>query len=134
MTEQQEIVRRWIDLSGKVAVVTGAGRGIGAGIAVVLAATGAKVVAADIDEKSVQETAKRTGGIALRCNVACSASVRALVDTAADRFGSLDIIVNNAGLIEGLSGALPISQTIDGAGSCRSISMASCMAAARRHA
>lgn len=91
-------------LENKVAVVTGASRGIGRAIALELAAQGAKVVvnysgSAAKAEEVVTEI-KQTGGeaIAVQANVADADSVQALMKTAVDTFGSLDILVNNAGI------------------------------------
>jgi 3-oxoacyl-[acyl-carrier protein] reductase len=89
-------------LDGKVALVTGAGRGIGRAIALKLAAEGARVVVNDMDEGPAAETAEavRAGGSQA---VVCAGSVvdpafgERFVKTALDEFGGLDIIVNNAG-------------------------------------
>ncbi|MER1984727.1 MAG: 3-oxoacyl-[acyl-carrier-protein] reductase [Solibacillus sp.] len=91
-------------LENKVAVVTGASRGIGRAIALELAAQGAKVVvnysgSVAKAEEVVQEI-KQIGGeaIAVQANVADADSVQTLMKTAIDTFGSLDILVNNAGI------------------------------------
>ncbi len=88
-------------LDGRVAIVTGAGQGIGRGVALQLAAHGAQVVVADIDPATAAETvalAAARGGeaLAIGCDIADSASVAALVDTVATRYGALHILVNNA--------------------------------------
>ncbi len=89
-------------LTGKVAIVSGSGRGIGQAIALKLAGDGAKVVINDIDEAPARETValiEKAGGKA----VACTGDVTAkdfgerFVGTALESFGGLDIIVNNAG-------------------------------------
>lgn len=89
-------------LAGKVAVVTGAARGIGRATAERLLAEGAKVVICDIDESTLERTAAEIGAggdlVALRADVAVQAQVIALVKAAVDQFGSLDIMVNNAGI------------------------------------
>jgi 2-hydroxycyclohexanecarboxyl-CoA dehydrogenase len=86
-------------LDGKVAIVTGAGRGIGRAIAEKLATEGARVVVSDINEGSAQETARAIGGesVGLRADVTSKASVEAMVKEVMDRFGRVDILVNNAG-------------------------------------
>jgi 3-oxoacyl-[acyl-carrier protein] reductase len=89
-------------LEGRVAVVTGAGRGIGRAIASRLAASGASVVVNDLDSRAAAETAEaiRSAGHkseALAGDVTAPAFPKMLVDAAVERFGSIDIIVNNAG-------------------------------------
>ncbi|MGB3895626.1 MAG: SDR family oxidoreductase [Mycolicibacter sinensis] len=90
------------NLHGKVAIVTGAGRGIGSHIALKLAAEGAAVVVNDLDEVPARETAQAivsAGGRAVPAagNVTEDAFAQRFVDAAVDTFGGLDIIVNNAG-------------------------------------
>jgi 3-oxoacyl-[acyl-carrier protein] reductase len=87
----------------RVAVVTGASRGIGRSIALALAANGARIVAVDIDleetEAMVAEIkAKRSEAIALQGNVTVSADVNRMIDAAVEAFGRVDILVNNAGI------------------------------------
>ena len=93
-------------LNGKVAVVTGASKGIGAGIAKQLAAEGAAVVVnyasakADAD-KVVDEISKRGGkAVAVKANVSKKAEVEQLFAGAEKAFGKIDILVNNAGVYE----------------------------------
>jgi 3-oxoacyl-[acyl-carrier protein] reductase len=88
----------------KVAVVTGAGRGIGAATALRLAQEGAKVVINDISADNAQSTAAaiREQGleaIAVPCDITDRAAVQAMVQQAVDTYGRLDILVNNAGVI-----------------------------------
>lgn len=90
------------DLSADVAVVTGAGRGIGEGIATTLAEAGAAVVCAARRTSEIEEVAAqiRKGGgraIAVTTDVTDRDAVQALADAAVEEFGSLDIWVNNAG-------------------------------------
>jgi 3-oxoacyl-[acyl-carrier protein] reductase len=93
-------------LNGKVAVVTGASKGIGAGIAKQFAAEGAAVVVNYASSKSdadkvVDEIAKGGGkGIAIQGNVAKKADVEKLFSAAEKAFGKIDILVNNAGVYE----------------------------------
>jgi 2-hydroxycyclohexanecarboxyl-CoA dehydrogenase len=86
-------------LSGKVAFVTGAGRGIGRGIAQRLREEGCKVALADLDQTGAEIAAKEIGGgaIGLAIDVAKLASARTAVDEAERRLGPIDILVNNAG-------------------------------------
>jgi NAD(P)-dependent dehydrogenase (short-subunit alcohol dehydrogenase family) len=92
-----ELAKPW-DLSGRVAIVTGASSGFGARFTRVLAAAGASVVAAarrlDRLEKLAEEV---PGTVPVRCDVASDADCRHLVDTALERFGRIDVLVNNAG-------------------------------------
>jgi NAD(P)-dependent dehydrogenase (short-subunit alcohol dehydrogenase family) len=91
-------------LAGKVAIVTGAGSGIGRASARLFAAEGAKVVVADLDK--ADETAAEIGDAAhdLVADAGDEDSVRRLVRTAQERFGGLDIFFANAGISGGLKG------------------------------
>jgi NAD(P)-dependent dehydrogenase (short-subunit alcohol dehydrogenase family) len=93
------------DLAGKVAIVTGASRGIGAAAAFVLAKASAAVMLVARDGERASRLAEEivaSGGraIAVACDVADYGSVRAMVDETGRRLGSVDILVNNAGVIE----------------------------------
>jgi NAD(P)-dependent dehydrogenase (short-subunit alcohol dehydrogenase family) len=93
-------------LQDRVAVITGAGRGIGKGIAERLAQKGAEIVVNDINKTDAIATAKsiqRLGGnaIAVEADVTQKAQVENLMATAEKHFGRLDILVNNAGAFEG---------------------------------
>jgi NAD(P)-dependent dehydrogenase (short-subunit alcohol dehydrogenase family) len=90
------------DLQGKVALVTGAGSGIGRATAMVLAGYGASVVLADLRKADeVASAIGESGGAALgiACDVSDSVAVGRLIQRALDRFGVIDCAVNNAGII-----------------------------------
>jgi 2-hydroxycyclohexanecarboxyl-CoA dehydrogenase len=84
-------------LEGKIAIVTGAGQGIGRGIATKLAAEGATVVVTDINEDTAKETAATIGGVGIRTDVTSRESVEAMVEQVVRQFGRIDVLVNNAG-------------------------------------
>jgi NAD(P)-dependent dehydrogenase (short-subunit alcohol dehydrogenase family) len=90
-------------LAGKLAIVTGGARGIGAGIARVLASQGARVAVLDLDGVEAEKTASAlpTPGLGLACDVAVEADTAKAVTLVAERFGGLDIVVNNAGVGRG---------------------------------
>lgn len=83
-------------LHDKVAVVTGAGDGIGAGIARRFAAEGARVLVAEIDEDKGRAVAADVGGKFVRTDVTHRAQVEAMVAAAVDTWGRIDVLVNNA--------------------------------------
>ncbi|MGI6795099.1 MULTISPECIES: 3-oxoacyl-ACP reductase [Gordonia] len=87
-------------LAGKVALVTGAARGIGATIAEVLARDGAHVIAADVPAagEALSETANKVGGTALPLDVTAEDAGAKVAEHVLERHGGLDIIVNNAGI------------------------------------
>jgi len=85
-------------LEGKVCVITGAGGGMGADAAVRFADEGAQVVVADIDGAAAEQVAGQIGGLAVQVDVADEASVQTLYTAAAERFGGIDVLYNNAGI------------------------------------
>ncbi len=85
-------------LEGKVCVITGAGGGMGADAAVRFAEEGASVVAADVDAAAAEQVAGEVGGLGVRVDVADEASVQAMYAAAAERFGGIDVLYNNAGI------------------------------------
>lgn len=85
-------------LAGKRAVVTGAAQGIGAAIARAFAAEGADLLLADIDAARLAATAAELGQEGFVCDVARKAEITRLFDRANERWGSLDVLVNNAGI------------------------------------
>jgi NAD(P)-dependent dehydrogenase (short-subunit alcohol dehydrogenase family) len=91
------------DLTGRVALVTGAAQGLGRAIALGLARHGAAVAVADLNLEGAQETAAALQALgrraaAFRCDVAREGEVRALVDGVLAEFGQIDVLVNNAGI------------------------------------
>ncbi|MET0373630.1 MAG: SDR family oxidoreductase [Rhizorhabdus sp.] len=89
-----------MSFTGKVAVITGAGAGFGAAFAAALASRGTQVALLDIDVPAAQNVAAEIGvqAIALKCDVASTASVESAVARVIERFGGVDILINNAGL------------------------------------
>ena len=96
-----------LGLAGKIAIVTGAGRGLGFAFAKGLADEGAKVVVADINGDAASEVAKNLSANGAKAfpsvvNVADENSVVAMVDQVISAFGCVDVLVNNAGVYAGL--------------------------------
>ena len=92
------------DFRGRCAVITGAGGGIGAALARRAAAEGMNLVLADIAEDDVRAVAASLGAVdvlAMRCDVSDASSVEALADAAYARFGAVDLLCNNAGVVPG---------------------------------
>lgn len=88
-------------LEGKVCVITGAGGGMGADAAVRFAEEGAHVVVADVDRESAERVAGEVGGLAVQVDVSDDVSVQAMYAAAAERFGGIDVLYNNAGISPG---------------------------------
>ncbi|MGE5620385.1 MAG: SDR family NAD(P)-dependent oxidoreductase [Sphingomonadaceae bacterium] len=92
-------------LAGKVALVTGAGQGIGRAVALRLAEDGADLVVADLNPETARGVAEEVRGLGLqaldlRVDVADTAQLRAMVDRAVERFGTIDILVACAGIAQ----------------------------------
>jgi 3-oxoacyl-[acyl-carrier protein] reductase len=89
-------------LKGQTAVVTGGAQGLGFAIAERFVAEGARVVLGDVNLEATESAAAQLGGdaaaLAVRCDVTSGVDVDTLVRTAVDRFGGLDIMINNAGI------------------------------------
>jgi 3alpha(or 20beta)-hydroxysteroid dehydrogenase len=92
-------------LSGKVAIITGAGSGMGAEEAKMFAAEGARVVITDVNYAACKKIADEIGAtaIAIEHDVADEAGWKKVVDTAVEKFGKIDILVNNAGMTQSKS-------------------------------
>jgi NAD(P)-dependent dehydrogenase (short-subunit alcohol dehydrogenase family) len=89
-----------VRLEGKVAIVTGAGGGIGRGIAQRFAEEGARVVVNDVDGAAAAEVANAIDAVAIAADVSSAADVDRLFDTTIAELGGVDVLVNNAGLID----------------------------------
>ncbi|GIS97299.1 MAG: 2-deoxy-D-gluconate 3-dehydrogenase [Gammaproteobacteria bacterium] len=86
-------------LENQIAIVTGAGRGIGKAIAEAYAAEGAHVVCAARSVDEIDKVAKTIGGSAIPCDVSDEKSIQSLIDNVVDQHGRIDILVNNAGAV-----------------------------------
>jgi NAD(P)-dependent dehydrogenase (short-subunit alcohol dehydrogenase family) len=85
-------------LADRVAVITGAGSGIGLATAMRLASEGTTIVAVDVDEAAGKSVADETGGLFVRADVSAEDDVRRIYATAHEAYGSIDIAFNNAGI------------------------------------
>ncbi|CAG0939708.1 partial 3-beta-hydroxycholanate 3-dehydrogenase (NAD(+)) 2, partial [Candidatus Brocadiaceae bacterium] len=104
-------------LENKVAIVTGAGAGLGRAIAKLYAEHGAKVLAADINEQGLAELKQEitaAGGVVatIKTNMAVPEEVEAMVKAATDNFGTVDILVNNAGVMDDFSPIADVSDAL----------------------
>ena len=87
------------DFEGKVVIVTGCARGIGRAIARAFGENGAKVVACDLNLEGAQETvAPFEDSMAVACNIADEHAVKGFVDEVVERYGNIDVLMNNAGI------------------------------------
>jgi len=86
------------DLQGKGVLITGGASGLGARTAELLTDRGARVAVADINMDAADELARQLGGIALACDVTDSTQVRSAVGKTVEAFGTLDVMINNAGI------------------------------------
>lgn len=103
-------------LENKVAIVTGAGSGMGRATAELFAREGAKVIASDINEAGVNELIANLGDVAgevvfCQTDVSNREQVEAMIDLAVSKFGGLDILVNNAGILDKM---MPVTEVEDG--------------------
>src|SRR5438105_7181818 len=99
-----------VDLANKVALVTGAARGIGQAIADLLAANGARVVYSDIDHVEAKKSAARSPGCeAMALDVTDEAQINIAIAAIVKEYGRLDILINNAG-VNTLSARVTIDQ------------------------
>jgi len=92
-------------LAGKIAIVTGAGQGIGKGVALRLAREGADVVVAEINPETAEQTAREVRALgrralAYRINLMNVPEIQPMVDAVVEEFGRVDILVNNAGMVQ----------------------------------
>jgi NAD(P)-dependent dehydrogenase (short-subunit alcohol dehydrogenase family) len=85
------------DLHGRVALVTGGGRGIGRNVAIELAGAGMKVAVSARSKDEIEETAAEVGGIAIQCDVSDRAQVERMVAETEEKLGPIDLLVANAG-------------------------------------
>ncbi|MHA6324465.1 SDR family NAD(P)-dependent oxidoreductase [Roseivivax sp. CAU 1753] len=90
-----------MDVAGRIALVTGAGQGIGRALATALADAGARIVAVDIDASSAAEVARTCGGLGIGCDMTNPDAVSEMIARAQAWQGRIDILVSNAGMAKG---------------------------------
>lgn len=90
-----------MEISGKTVVITGAGSGIGAALALRFSKHGAQVVVSDRNISAAQQVADEIGGLAVFCDVGSESNIQDLIRVAEQKFGQIDIFVSNAGLGRG---------------------------------
>lgn len=92
-----------MEITGKIAVVTGAAQGIGRALCEALCDAGAgHVVAVDLKQDGAAETARRVGGIGMRCDVSSQTEIEAMIDRVESEIGPIDLFISNAGIFTGL--------------------------------
>lgn len=99
-----------MELRDKVAIITGAGSGIGAACARAFAAEGARVVVADLNAGGARAVADEIGGLAVGCDVRKQPDVEALISAAAKAYGRVDVFFSNAGIANGTD---PLETALD---------------------
>jgi NAD(P)-dependent dehydrogenase (short-subunit alcohol dehydrogenase family) len=88
------------ELQGKRALVTGGARGLGRAIGEVFKAQGAQVMLCDVQDDLVAKTAEEIGASSVRCDVSKSSDVQAAIQATVEAFGGIDVLVNNAGIVQ----------------------------------
>ncbi len=104
---------RRMEFTGKIAVVTGAGRGIGAAICKAMAQEGARVVVSDRDAASARAVAAELDTHAIPCDVSTEAGVQTLIAEVTETLGPIDVFVSNAGLAKGEPGHVASASDAD---------------------
>jgi NAD(P)-dependent dehydrogenase (short-subunit alcohol dehydrogenase family) len=99
-----------MELNQRVAIITGAGSGIGAASARAFAAKGARVAVVDVNEAGAEAVARSIGGLALTCDIAREDAVNAMVARVERELGPVDVLFNNAGVA---TGGNPLDTPID---------------------
>lgn len=95
---QQKTIEQIFDFTGKTVVITGGAKGIGFGIAQRFVEAGANIVIADIDDKIGQAKAEKLSALYVHTDVSLEDEVKNLIEKTQEKFGSLDVFINNAGI------------------------------------